>query len=247
MLEYALRLETRHIHEPNPNRMVMNEFNLLNELDRVNDEHLQSHPHIHWTESLLGSGRSTSSLTKYETTFLHLATRAGLVLYLRHKMAINPKQIRKARGRPYLYYALQPIMAESTAIVNHDINPGVEVLRFLLEEQHQDPNEKVGRLTVWSHFVSGVYMRRGQYSTSVLEYMCDVIRLLLRHGADPSTLCPVDSSEVPVIDALKKAFPNDARRFEEIVNSKRLLVVNNPSLRERSPIRSLLRKILSKD
>lgn len=252
MLGYALQLEAQHIHESKPNRQILNEYNLLNDLDRVNTEHMMGRrPHIHWTAAQLnpsGLGRPTSvSLAKYETTFLDLATRRGLVLYLRHKLANNPKLLRNSRGRPYLYYALHPIMIDRSMLPNHEINPGIEVLRFFLEEKHLSPNEKAGRSTVWSHFISGIYANKSQYLGYSQEHTCDVIKLLLRNGADPYALCSADSSDLPAIDILRKVLPTEAGGFEDIMRSKSLLALERQPQRKKSPIRALFRKFLSRD
>ena len=106
---------------------------LLDELDRVNTNRTKR-THVHWTNQ---------RKTDFSCTFLALAIRAGLRLYVKEKVELNKALITEKRGRPRLDYTCRPERSSTilSQLGQNDIfNP--EMVRLLLKHG-SEPNQLI--------------------------------------------------------------------------------------------------------
>jgi len=173
---------------------------LLDEMDRVNSLRFNNSC-VYWTNKRRKvSHRWDCSIRDYQQcTFLALAIRAGLRLYVGEKLEVDKMLTTEKHGHPPLLdYACRPERnSTSIAQLEQDNDPDPQMVHLLLEHG-SDPNQLMGRTykghTVWTFFILSCYCRSARPGkpnkafadrSSMYRYRA-VIELMIDHGASPN-------------------------------------------------------------
>ncbi|KXH68832.1 hypothetical protein CSAL01_00100 [Colletotrichum salicis] len=121
--------------------------------------------------------------------FLASSIQARLSLYAKHKINLDPDQVKKKSGRPLLDYALRPITVTPLQLPTQE-DPVGAMVEFLLRNG-ADPNQRVelyGGKTPWQLFLSVCYGHGLQADKLNLEEdeVTDTMVVMLLSGADPN-------------------------------------------------------------
>ena len=129
-----------------------------------------------WTASYSRS-REMSTGPTLAPDILSLAVYYGLAFYLEHQIGTNGKgMIQGAKGRPLLFYAVDGLVTET----HHDRRTSFFNTFEVLLNNGADPMQTFEGRTPWSRLVTKLNVDLTQ------EEHANPLRLMLKHGADPS-------------------------------------------------------------
>ncbi|KAL2795439.1 hypothetical protein BJX66DRAFT_302074 [Aspergillus keveii] len=254
MMESAFIYEREQIREHQPSPQGLEEFILLDELQRVWKEQSCELYRSRWITDVvdpLESDRKAHQVDDKE--FLRVSIRMGLLLYVRHRLGREPKSLEGGRARLYLLYSLAAPFEGSFGPPDQGARyPELELLHLFLEEKHLDPNEQAGDETVWTLCVKYAL----SHKIATVEYsskrICGAMKLLLKHGADPNARCWHPGDGKTTISILQGLYPTQATAFHQLANTNlsgllELPAPESPQRRKKSPIRALMDRFRSKD
>jgi len=119
-------------------------------------------PSVHWTDQPLYPRDKNYTDRTRSNTFLTFALGARLSLYVLEKIAKDGNSM-KIHSGPLMDFALRPIENESgrvgLGIYVNEAEPCFDVLDSLLK-QGANPNEVVGRESVWERFLSYLHQKQ---------------------------------------------------------------------------------------
>ncbi|KAL2872593.1 uncharacterized protein BJX67DRAFT_376398 [Aspergillus lucknowensis] len=255
MMEYALKFETKHIRENRPHHEMVNEFNLLDELQRVWKKQSYELLHPGWIGRAVDLRDSIRHIS--DRNFIGFSVEGGLLLYLRGRLDREPKLLNGTSGPLYLLYAYHGVVAgRSAPNAQGQRHGGIEILQFLLEQKDLHANVPVGSETAWILCVKAAQRACSSTVHAQQEYICDVLKLFLRNGADPNVRWSDFGDSRPAINKIQNLFPAHADEFENAVNTKRksahhdVLPAPDPrplEPRKKSPMRAWIHRLRSKD
>ncbi|OCL14115.1 hypothetical protein AOQ84DRAFT_281775 [Glonium stellatum] len=161
--------------------------------------------------------------------FLTLAVKSDLVLYVSHKLSLEPHRVKqKLRGRPLLHYALQPsprpkvveILLKHGADPNQTWNPRPS--SSVDDELMLDEDDIHQSWTTWGlylHWLNNSYAtERGTEKTGSAKVRFDVLLEMLAYGADPYWRNDLYASVVAAIEPVFS--PADISIVRDIVSKK---------------------------
>lgn len=160
-------------------------------------------------------------------TYLALTVQAGLVTYVRAKLAADPARLRKP-GRPLLDYALRPYRVTPLTTPYHaqrdEPNINVELVALLLEAG-ADPNQPVflnDDRSVWALFLISCAesTARKEFNEVSREAWKRASELLIEHGARSDCFGPADPAGIrDVRQVLQSIFGDD--KADELMKKMR--------------------------
>ncbi|KAL3454592.1 hypothetical protein BJX65DRAFT_301228 [Aspergillus insuetus] len=183
MMQYASCLEAQAIHSTLPDHHLIEEFGLLDELQRV----WRKQSHVYPARTWLGIRPDSRSDAEDDENFICECIDRGLSLYLRHRL--SGERIPPLRAEICLFpaYGLHETLG-GWSTEDGQGPRGLDILRFLLEEKHLSPNEPVEGETVWILFMKRVKEVYRMGIPEQREYLRDAVKLFLRNGANPNAL-----------------------------------------------------------
>ena len=188
---------------------------------------------VYWANKRRKGDQEGRPMGDYQgCTFLALAIKAGLRLYVGEKLEADKLLTTEKRGRPLLDSACRP---ERKSIIlaqlEQDNDPDPQMVKLLLEHG-SDPNQLMGRPyygeTVWILFIFDCYSRfvtsgksdKAFADRSLLNRYHEVIELMIDHGASPNGIVEIAMSNDMPLPATRAAGPgprNEAERlFEDV-------------------------------
>ncbi|KAK2022553.1 hypothetical protein LX32DRAFT_657640 [Colletotrichum zoysiae] len=192
LMHYARRVEDKYTHGSEDSAVLSGghksvlemTFRCLDALDDTNIRRLDREG-VHWTNRKdAPRGHFKESNKK---SFLAAAIQARLCLYVEHKIAESPGQIKSKGGRPLLDYALRPTMITTIEMTGQEgpVSPLVQ----LLLRRGDDPNNRLrayGGRTPWELFLDVCHRhgtRGDKHSVQASDVMISMVEMIL-HGAD---------------------------------------------------------------
>lgn len=184
---------------------------------------------------------------KYRT-YLCLAIRSNLCIYVAEKLNEQKSAITQKKGRPLLDYAL---VRGTSPFEDSDGTTEVEMVKILLR-LGSDPNQVIrldGGQTVWCRFLLGCYQHhRVVTKPEVKRTWKEIIEEFLNCKADPSAKCQyreyrgsgttakykrnIQEETVKILtveDILKAVFPSD-HRLGELLERKKEEATRGPGI-----------------
>ncbi|KAK1624060.1 hypothetical protein BDP81DRAFT_465006 [Colletotrichum phormii] len=161
-----------------------NVFNLLDALYHTNTWNARDKS-VHWTNFRdIPRGNFKE---KRQKNFLASSIQARLSLYAKHKINLDPDQVKKKSGRPLLDYALRPTTVTPLQLPTQE-GPVGAMVEFLLRNG-ADPNQRIelyGGKTPWQLFLSVCYGHSLQADKLNLDEdeVMDMIVVMLLSGVD---------------------------------------------------------------
>jgi hypothetical protein len=228
VLRYALEFERGRSPENKLPHQMLEEFNILDDLQRVWIGLSCKERRLHWVLREDNSLRWPNILEQMDDeNFLCQCIQRGLLYYVQHRLAREPSLVQGYKARLYLLYAFHGICGPYKSDHRHQ-QGALETLQFLLEGQLLDPNLIVGWRSVWRQCVTYAVDPDGWRPAITRAYICDAMKLFLRNGADPNVVCDLDANDGrdesvdsrTALSILQELWPTEATAFEKIANTR---------------------------
>ncbi|TVY24004.1 hypothetical protein LHYA1_G006937 [Lachnellula hyalina] len=155
---------------------------MLDELDRVCNNHVEDFSELpcNWTTS---SNRMSSGKDAHvhQNSFLTLAIKTGLYVYVEEKLKLKPWLVKRA-GRPLLQYAV----SSENDLCMRDLRVNTGMVELLLRCGAR-VDEVYQRTTAWDLVLESLWLLLcNREPESTVAMWLSVVKLFLEHGADPS-------------------------------------------------------------
>ena len=202
---------------------------LLDELDRVVSSYANHDMVYHWTNAR-DPPKGLYFDEANHNCFLALAIQSRLVLYVKEKLDRYPNILFTKRGRPFLDYALRPIVVTPTKLPQAIESIDFDMVRMLLDKG-ANPNQKVpiyGSITVWGLFLLSCYEKRYIKNPHAKDTWFKAAEMMIRKGADKNLKLETTRRETIVSRSETDEMRSKTAKYRKVVRRGGVIEVDVP-------------------